>query len=144
MYNVEQLAKILDLHPKTVRRFIREQKIQATKIGREYRVSPEALKQFAHAELADQPVEPRSTKALAERVQVSAVIELDEGHSDEVARISNSLIAVLNSKDPEWGAARYDLIYHPETRKARFVLNGSPRFIRTLLELVDALLQSNG
>ncbi len=144
MYTVHELAEILSLHPKTVQRFIREGKIKATKIGREWRVRKEDLRDFAHAELsAPRPDEPRATTRLADRVQVSAVIELDEGHSSEVSRISNSLIAVLNSKDTRFGEARYDLVYHPEVRKARFVVHGTPLFIRTLLELVDVLLQQD-
>ncbi len=144
MYTVQELAEILSLHPKTVQRFIREGKIKATKIGREWRVRNEDLRDFAHAELsATRAEEPRATTRLADRVQVTAVIELDEGHSSEVSRISNSLLAALNSKDPCFGEARYDLVYHPEIRKARFVVHGTPLFIRTLLELVDVLLQQD-
>jgi len=144
MYTVQELAEILSLHPKTVQRFIREGKIKATKIGREWRVRKEDLRDFAHAELSAPPTdEPRATTRLADRVQVTAVIELDEGHSTEVSRISNSLIAALKSKDPRFGEARYDLVYHPEIRKARFVVHGTPLFIRTLLELVDVLLQQD-
>jgi excisionase family DNA binding protein len=144
MYTVQELAKILSLHPKTVQRFIREGKIKATKIGREWRVRKEDLRDFAHSELSAMPEdEPAASTRLADRVQVTAVIELDEGHSSEVSRISNSLIAVLNNKDPRFGAARYDLVYHPEVRKARFVLHGTPLFLRTILELVDVLLQQD-
>ena len=144
MYTVQELAKILSLHPKTVQRFIREGKIKATKIGREWRVQKEDLRDFAHAELSTVPAdEPRAATRLADRVQVTAVIELDEGHSTEVSRISNSLIAALNSKDPRFGEARYDLVYHPEIRKARFVISGTPLLIRTVLELVDVLLQQD-
>jgi excisionase family DNA binding protein len=141
MYTVTQLTKLLDLHPKTVRRFIREGKIKATKIGREWRVRPEDLRDYAHGELADRPAGPRSPTPMLERVRVSAVIELTEGHSDEVSHISNSLIAMLKGKDPAWGPSRYDLIFHPETGKARFILNGSPLFVRTLLEVVEVLAE---
>jgi excisionase family DNA binding protein len=140
VYTVSEIAQILDLHPKTVRRLIRDGRVRARKIGREWRVTKEDLRDYAHAELASRPEEERSPLPLADRVRVSAVIELDEGNSEEVSRISNSLLAVLSGKDPAWGESRYDLVFQPETRKARFVLNGSPYFIRTLLELVEALM----
>lgn len=144
MYTVQELAKILSLHPKTIQRFIREGRIRATKIGREWRVRREDLRDFAHAELsASARDEPLPTTRLADRVQVTAVIELDEGHSSEVSRLSNSLIAVLNNKDPRFGAARYDLVYHPEIRKARFVVHGTPLFLRTLFELLAVLLEQD-
>ncbi|MBN2495928.1 MAG: hypothetical protein JXR96_15155 [Deltaproteobacteria bacterium] len=106
-------------------------------------MSKDELREYAHGELAGRPEEPHSSLRLEERIRVSAVIELEEGHSDEVARISNSLIAVLNNKDPAWGESRYDLIYHPETRKARFVLHGSQRFIRAILELLEVLTRQD-
>ena len=144
MYTVEQLAGILSLHPKTVQRFLREGEIKATKVGREWRVRKEDLRDFAHGELsAPQADEPLPTSRLLERVTVSAAIELDLAHSSEVSRISNSLIAALNSKDPGLGVARYDLEYQPELRKARFILHGTLLFNRTLLALVDVLLQQD-
>lgn len=141
MYKVEQVAKILDLHPKTILRFIHQGTLKARKIGREWRVQQEDLRTYAHGELANRPKEPVSEKPLSERVSVSAVLEIEEGDSKEVSRISNTVIAVLNAKDPAWGPTRYDLIFHPETRKARFVLFGSPAFLRTILELVEVLVQ---
>jgi excisionase family DNA binding protein len=139
MYTVSRAAEILDLHPKTVRRFIRDGRIPAHKIGREWRIRLEDLREYAHGELTERPSEAFSDRPLGDRIRVSAVIELEEGHSDEVSRISNTLLAVLNGKDPSWGSSRYDLIFHPETRKARFVLYGTPRFIQTLLECLEAV-----
>ena len=139
MYTVSQAAKALDLHPKTVRRFIRDGRIRAHKIGREWRIHREDLREYAHGELADRPAEAVSTVRLGDRIHVSAVIALEEGNSEEVSRISNTLLAVLNGKDPSWGESRYDLIFHPESGKARFVLYGSPRFIQALLECVEVL-----
>lgn len=141
MYSVAQAAEILTLHPKTVRRFIRDGRIRANKVGREWRIRREDLREFAHGELAGGTDEKQSSRGISDRIRVSAVIELDEGNSTEVSRISNSLIAVLNSDADPGAPARYDLIFHPETRKARFVLYGSPRFIATLLELVETLTQ---
>ncbi|MDY0063408.1 MAG: helix-turn-helix domain-containing protein [Myxococcota bacterium] len=144
LYSVDQLAELLDLHPKTVRRFIREGRIKARKIGREWRVHRDDLRDFTHAELAGGQPEPVSETPLGDRVRVSAVIEVAESGAGEVTRLSNTLIALLNGKDPAWGPARYDLIFHPETRRARFVLYGSSAFLRTVLELVETLLLEPG
>ena len=48
-----------------MRRFIREGKIKATRIGREWRVSQEELQRYAHAELANAPAEPRPATPLS-------------------------------------------------------------------------------
>ena len=144
MYSVQQVAKLLDLHPKTVRRFIREGVLKAHKIGREWRVQQVDLAAYAHAELANIPPEPVSTTPLNDRVRFSAAIELEESRSDEVTRISNTLVAMLNGKDPAWGPASYELTYHPEHHKARFVVYGTPAFLRATLELLANLQQPSG
>lgn len=139
MYTVTETARILDLHPKTVRRFIREGRIRARKIGREWRIRKEDLREYAHGELAGRSAEVESALPLADRIRVSAVIDLEDGSSEETLRISNGILAILNGKDPAWGDARYDLIFHPETRRARFVLFGNPQFIRNLLDCLEVL-----
>ena len=149
MYSIKQTAQILNLHPKTVRRFIREGKITAVKIGREWRISQENLKEYAHAELA-LPKEANKTEnkdisnsdAKAPSIHVSTVIEMSNTDSEEASRISNSLIALLNNKDPAWGQTRYDFDYQPETQRARFILYGSPAFLRSILQTFEYIAQN--
>ena len=142
-YSVEELSVILKLHPKTIRRFIREGKIIGRKIGRAWMVHQEDLKTYAHGELGGGssgqseaglknvlPNEPG-----ADRIMVSAVVELREKDTEEASRISNSIIAMLNCRDPEWGKARYDMVHEPERHTARFIFYGTPRFIEAVMKV---------
>jgi excisionase family DNA binding protein len=117
---------ILKLHPKTILRFIHEGKIRAQKIGRSWRISREALKEYSHAELAvpARAVEPVDFGTIGSRMRVSSVIEIDEQNSEEASRLSNTLMAALNCKDPSWGNSRFDWFYYPETRKANMFCMG--------------------
>lgn len=45
-YNVEQIAQILNIHPKTVQRYIREGKLRAVKLGKSWRVTGHDLSMF--------------------------------------------------------------------------------------------------
>jgi excisionase family DNA binding protein len=45
-YTTDEVAKILHLHPKTVRELLRQRKLKAIKIGSEYRISEDHLLQF--------------------------------------------------------------------------------------------------
>ena len=145
-YSVEEIAHMLGLHPKTVRRFIREGKIRAKKIGRAWKVHQDDFREYTHAELKDtgRKEVSYSSRYNQQRISVSAVIEIWEKETDEASRISNSLIAMLNSKDPAWGNTRYDLIYHPETGKARFVLFGTPAFIGAIMQMFTVILEQDG
>ena len=49
LFTVEEAATHLNLHVKTVRRFIREGKIEAKRIGKEYRITRSALEAFGGA-----------------------------------------------------------------------------------------------
>jgi len=141
LYSIADLSGILKLHPKTIVRFIHEGKIKARKIGRSWMVSGDELKEYAHGELAGD-VKPRLEPdygSLADRIAVSAVVEIDEENSEEASRISNSLMAMLNGKDESWGKTRFDFFYYPEVRKAKYVIYGSVKFITAILGTFEML-----
>ena len=89
------------------------------------------LREFAHAELRNDAPEP--FPASDKPLRVSAVVELIKNDPEEASRISNSLVAMLNFKDPSWGQVRYDMMHDPATHKARFILYGSPSFISVMM-----------
>lgn len=140
-YSIKELAKILKLHPKTILRFIHEGKIEAQKVGRSWRVSREALKKYTHAELAFSERSDKSVESepMSGRVRVSAVIEINEHNSEEASRISNSLMAGLNCKDPTWGNTKVDFLYYPEIQKAKYIVFGTPAIIGEIMNMLNVL-----
>lgn len=46
MFNIHETAAVLRVHPETLRRFIREGKINAYKIGRRKLISKEEMEKF--------------------------------------------------------------------------------------------------
>lgn len=134
-YAIEDLSSLLKLHPITIRRFIREGKLPGRKIGRRWMVSHDDLRAFTHTELAGAST-PESRTVLdaseAGITSVSAVVELRE-NADAASRIANSIMAMLNCKDPAWGPARFDFSYTEASRSARFALYGSIEFIQAML-----------
>lgn len=145
-YSVDDISRMLDLHPKTVRRFIREGDIKGRKFGREWKVLRKDLAEYTHAELAvPADTQPggsgggREDSSVAASVTVSAVIEIRGKDSEEASRISNSLMALLNSKDQAWGKTRFDFIYHPEDGRARYIIYGSPAFIAEIMKVFSII-----
>lgn len=146
IFTVDEVAALLDLHPKTVRRYIREGKLKANKIGGQWRVMRDDLESFVGSEDIVNHKSPNGKiikesfgileKKYEKKTQVSAVIDYYVDHKEEAERISNSIIAVMNSKDPEYGEARFDFIYYENQKKARFILWGGLMFIGNLLILI--------
>ena len=75
------------------------------------------------------------------RIKVSAVIEINEYNSDEATRVSNSLMAMLNSGDDSYGETRFDFFYYPEIQKAKYLFYGEPKFISMIMDTFDMLCQ---
>lgn len=140
-YSIEDVTTILKLHPKTILRFIHEGKIKAQKMGRSWRITKDALKEYAHSELAvpAQPKEPVNYGSIHDRIKVSAIIEINEQNSEEASRLSNTIMAALNCKDPAWGNSRVDFFYYPEIQKAKYAIYGNPAFIVEIMTMFDRL-----
>ena len=139
LYSIEDLAPILKLHSKTILRFIHEGKIRARKVGRTWMVQQDALDYYLQGDSVGSTSETQKPEDVARRITVSAVIEIEEQNSDEATRLSNSLLALLNSKDDSFGKSRFDFFYYPEIQKAKYVLYGSPKFISLILETFHVL-----
>jgi len=45
-YTTEEVAEILKVHVKTIREMIKSKRLQAVKVGQEYRITDEQIRQF--------------------------------------------------------------------------------------------------
>ena len=146
LYSISELTNILKLHPKTILRFIHEGKIKARKIGRSWMISEVDLKIYCHGELS--AIEPPKLSpkydTLKDRISVSAVVEIKEQNSEEASRISNSLMAMLNSEKDSDCKSRFDFFYYPEIEKAKYVFYGTSGFIGRILNTFELLCSENG
>ncbi len=146
LYSISDLTSVLNLHPKTILRFIHEGKIKARKIGRSWMVTENDLELYCHGELTNKhlPQSSLSSDSIEDRITVSAVVEIVEQDSEDASRISNSLMAMLNSEISPNGKPHFNFFYYPEIQKAKYVFYGTPRFIGRILESFDVLCRSKG
>lgn len=74
IYTSEQVAKILQVHPQTVLKFIREGKLRGSKVGRGYRVKASDIDKFledtSSTQVEKEPKEKNSNKHLEETIKV--------------------------------------------------------------------------
>lgn len=137
-YTVEQISKILDIHPKTIQRYIREGKLRAVKIGKSWRVTGHDLSLFAEGTQTSGG--PDSTGA-AVKVSASAVVDIETGR-DQAQRIINTLTAVLNVKPPEYGPSTLHTHYVEMESKLRITLWGGAAFMAAMMDIITALTQN--
>lgn len=146
-YTINQVAEILDMHHKTIRNFITNGRLKASKIGKQWRVSEEDLNDFLDhnkgrsgeeqvVTFSSQDMCPHFTKRT---VHVSTVVEMEQIHKDQYMRISNTLIAVMNGKDPLMQNSTINMKYYEKDGKLKILLWGELDFMEEMLSTISML-----
>jgi len=137
-YTVEQSARRLSLHPKTVLRLIHEGRLRATRIGKAYRVLRSDLDAFAG-------VAPARAASRAEpRARVTAVTDIADLSPDQATRLANALQAALISAEARAEPVQLDTAYDPVRRSLKAIVVASPADAAGLLRMIEPLLEALG
>jgi excisionase family DNA binding protein len=137
-YTVEQIAKLLNIHPKTVQRYIREGKIHATKIGKSWRVNGHDLSLFTEDNKNETEKNDMSAKYKV-NIKASCVVDIDVEDKYEAICIMNNLTAALNVKPPEYGNSTMHIQYLEEENKVRITLWGNIAFMTAMMQSIEVL-----
>src|SRR5271170_3786029 len=109
LYSVEQVAERLGLHVKTVRGYVREGRLKAVRIGKQYRIAREDLEALTGR--AEPPPEPvRRTR----HVEVSSIVEIDAISPEMANRLTVSLIGGASG-------IRVESIYNTERARLKII-----------------------
>ncbi|MCP3135929.1 helix-turn-helix domain-containing protein [Pyxidicoccus xibeiensis] len=135
-YTAEQVADLLDLHVRTVRAYVRDGRLKATRIGKQYRIAREAIEALTgHPLSAPEPVRRHR------HVEVSSIVEIDAIAPEAAMRIANGVVAAANGRDPGEGPLRVDTLYSPERARLKLILTGPLADTTRLLQLVNTYLE---
>lgn len=153
-YTIDQIADMLDMHHKTIRKFVYEGKLGASKVGKQWRISEHDLNVFMEKSNIntgnekenkginiDYSIGGEDIETTQRRIQVSSVIDINQTEKDEYIRISNTLIAVANCKDPEVGNSTVKVRYDEKDKRLRVILWGSVKFIEGMLSSISMLTE---
>jgi excisionase family DNA binding protein len=126
----------LSLHVKTIRRHIRDGRLKAKRIGKEYRITRADLDEFAGSSQASEPAVPRTRQVIA-----SSVVDVDVISPKESDRVTTMITASLNVRREEADYPRVDCIYYPERARLRITITASLVLMCELLRMIGALLE---
>ncbi|MGI5271019.1 helix-turn-helix domain-containing protein [Nonomuraea sp. CA-218870] len=128
-YTVEQAANLLGLHVKTVRAYVRDGRLKAAKIGKQYRIARADLEAFTGLSLT-----PSTARRQAEASAVVHVDGIDRGTMDRVS------IMVLSSLGGRPTGAHAQFVYDEEHGRLKVVILGDLETTAQVLRLIDALI----
>ena len=150
-YTIDQVAEILGIHHKTVRKFIKEGKLNANKLGKQWRISPLDLERFTKVEDSideseaisyDEEIELSNNELNFEvknEIKVSSVTDLEGIDSDEYSRISNMLLAVMNCKNDSLQKNTINIKYSKNVNRLRVMLWANINTTKEVLDVIEML-----
>ncbi len=129
LYSVEQVAERLGLHVKTVRSYVREGRLKAVRIGKQYRIAREDLEAMTgRPEPAPEPV------IRNRHVEVSSIVEIDAISVEAANQLSMSLVSAASG-------IRIEAIYNEERARLKIILVGDLEKNASYLKFISAMLE---
>ena len=155
-YTIDQIADILGMHHKTIRKFITEGKLRANKVGKQWRISGHDLSLF----MEDNNVKIKSNNKLksekiefsngdidsnnrTSKINVSTVIDINEVDIEEHRRISNTILALMNSKDSKMSNSTINIKYYKSDKNLKVMLWGNIEFTNEMLDFISTIIDEN-
>ena len=131
LYSVEQVADRLGLHVKTVRGYVREGRLKAVRIGKQYRIAQSDLEAFT-----GRPAPPPEPVIRERNVEVSSIVEIDAISREIVNRVTTSLMGGASG-------VRIECIYNQERARLKIILVGDLEKNASYLKFIAAILEAS-
>jgi excisionase family DNA binding protein len=113
-HTVEHAAERLALHPKTVRRFIRDGRLRATRIGKSWRILASDLDAFAGV--------PTAPTKIRQPVRVTAIADLPDVSMEVSRLLATALQALVMAPRDHSRPIKLDTAYDPERSHLKVVV----------------------
>jgi excisionase family DNA binding protein len=138
LYSLEQVAERLGLQVRTVRSYVRSGRLQAIRIGKQYRVTREALDDLTG------PALKRDAVTRHRPVEVSSVIQVDAVSHDTASRVTIHLGGAAKAPRDDGSALRVETIYDEERSQLKVIVIviGSLLHAANVFRLLGVLLEA--
>ena len=135
LYSPDQVADQLGLHVRTVRNYVRDGRLKAVRIGKQYRIARTDVEALTGQKSA-------STVAPPERhIDVSTIVEISSVSRDEADRVSMGLTAGVNGQRPDEDPLRIDTIYDQARAHLKVIVCGGLPATTQLLKLIAVYVE---
>lgn len=153
-YTIGEVASKLEVHTKTVRRYIYNGKIQALKVGGQWRIYQSALDKYYESSKYSSDNEAVSqddfcifmdgqNRTTDDKLQICSIVDYYVDQQEEVKPIAHEITEVIMSMKGQ-EQYRFNYVYDRAEKRARFVLWGNATFIESVvrrLKKFDAKLE---
>ena len=134
LYSVDQVAERLGLHVRTVRGYVRDGRLKAVRIGKQYRIAEADLEAFT-----GQPAPPsaRESARRTRHVEASSIVQIDAISAADASRLTTVVLASLNGAPT---GLRVESLYDEERARLKLIVLGDVAASADLLRLIDSIV----
>ncbi|WP_308440808.1 helix-turn-helix domain-containing protein [Sphaerimonospora thailandensis] len=133
-YSVDQVAALLGLHVKTVRAYVRDGRLKATRIGKQYRIAREDLEAFTGN------AAPSTGRGGGPYAEASTIVRIDGIDREAVTRLTTTVMAAIAHGPDGDGRMRVEAVYDEERANLKVVILGGLDSTAELIKIIDVLV----
>jgi excisionase family DNA binding protein len=134
---VEQVAERLGLHVRTIRGYVRDGRLKAVRIGKQYRITHEDLEAFTGLPV---PASPRETVGRQRRTDVSSIVEVEAVDPGTAHRLTTLLMSSVAHRGQADAPLRIETAYDEERARMKIILLGGLADTARLLDYIEEVL----
>lgn len=143
LFTVEEVAQVLDVHTRTVRRYIKEEKLSASKVGGRWKVEKEELKRFMNNEEVIEQFQKKQDDIILglmeaksnDKVTIHTIVDFKVDSEEEIEQLCGRVCNIINNVDS--GNIKFQYSYNKETGIARFIFKGNLKNISMVISLFE-------
>ncbi|MFI9226934.1 helix-turn-helix domain-containing protein [Streptomyces rimosus] len=139
LYSVEQVAERLGLHVRTVRNYVRDGRLAAVRIGKQYRIAHEDLEAFTGRPTPAAPGDPAGGPRHSE---VSSIVEIEAVDARTADRVATLLTASVAHRGHGERPLRIETAYDPERARMKVIILGGLADTARLFDYIEGVLDS--
>jgi excisionase family DNA binding protein len=137
LYSAEDVAGILGLHVRTVRGYVRDGRLPAVRIGKQYRIAGEDVEKLTGGRVAQpQPTPERP------RVEVSAIVQIEGVDPATMSRVSGLVIGAASGRAGDGPRLHVETVYDEQRRRVKVVAIGSAEDTAKLVSLIGTFAEA--
>ncbi|MCY0935801.1 helix-turn-helix domain-containing protein [Streptomyces sp. H34-S4] len=141
LYTVGEVAELLGLHVRTVRNYVRDGRLKAVRIGKQYRISRADFEDLTSVTTTPAAEAPSvAGRAPRRHLEVSSIVQIDAIGPDAANRLANLVTASAQSPRDSPATLRVQTVYDKERARMKIVILGDAATTADLLYLVDGVL----
>jgi excisionase family DNA binding protein len=137
LYSLAQVAERLGLHVRTVRNYVREGRLKAVRIGKQYRICAGDLAAMTGGPVSSFDPEPVRRHR---HVEVLSIVEIDAISPDLATRLTTLLIGANNSRESA-NPLHVETIYDEERAQIKIILVGGMDTNASIFRLIGAVVR---